>query len=116
MGRHDDAIAAAKRAIEFAPPWTFALGVAYVRAGRVDDARAVLGVMQKRPSTAYNQWARAMLHLYLGDADEFFTAIGSEPHHAFVPWVRVEPPIVRFKDDPRYAALFARLKLPLPSP
>ena len=115
MGRHDDAIEAAKRAVEYAPPWTFALGIAYAQAGRVDEARAVLRLLQMRPPTAYNSWARAMLHLYLGDADEFFAAIAHEPHHAWVPWVRVERPIVRFKDDPRYAQLFARFQLPPPS-
>jgi hypothetical protein len=56
-----------------------------------------------------------MLYLYLCDADGFFTSIAYTPHHGFVPWIRVEPPITRFKNDPRYAALFARFKLPPPS-
>jgi hypothetical protein len=60
-------------------------------------------------------WARAMVYMYLGDTDEFFTSIAHEPHHAFVPWVRVEPAMIRLKDDPRYPQLFARLKLPLPA-
>ena len=50
----------------------------------------------------------------MGDADGFFDSIAHTPHHALVPWVRIEPPIKRFKDDPRYAALFARFKLPPP--
>ncbi len=36
-------------------------------------------------------------------------------HHAFVPWVRVEPAMIRLKDDARYPELFARLRLPLPT-
>jgi hypothetical protein len=56
-----------------------------------------------------------MVRLYLGDANEFFAAINFSPHHGFAPWVRVEPVITRFKDDPRYADLFAKFKLPLPS-
>lgn len=113
-GRHDQAIAAMQRAVEYAPPWTFALGAAYAQAGRLDDARDVLQQMLKRPPTAYGMWARAMLYIYLGDADGFFNAIAYTPHHAFAPWVRVEPPITRFRNDPRYAALFARFKLPPP--
>jgi serine/threonine protein kinase len=115
MDRHDEAIDAAKRAAEFAPPMTFALGIGYARAGRLEEAREVLRTIESRPRRAYTMWARAMLHLYLGNADEFFTAIAFEPHHGWVPWVRNEPPILRFKDDPRYAELFARLKLPPPS-
>lgn len=114
-GRHDEAIDAAQQAVRYAPPWTFALAIAYARAGRLDEARAALAKIQSRPPTAYNMWARAMVHLYLGEADAFFAAIESTPHHAFAPWVRMEPPIVRFKNDPRYAAMFARFKLPPPS-
>ena len=114
MGRQDEAIAASQRAAEYAPPRTFSLGIAYAMAGRSDEARGVLETIKKRPPTAYNMWARAMVHMYLGDADEFFTAIAYEPHHAFVPWVRVEPAMTRLKDDPRYAQLFARFKLPVP--
>jgi serine/threonine protein kinase/tetratricopeptide (TPR) repeat protein len=114
MGRHDEAIAACQRAAEYAPPRTFALGIAYAMAGRFDEARGVLETIKKRPPTSYNMWARAMVQLYLGDADGFFTSIAHEPHHAFVPWVRVEPAMIRLKDDPRYAQLFQRFKLPLP--
>jgi TolB-like protein/tetratricopeptide (TPR) repeat protein len=114
MGRHEDAIAASRRTAEYAPPRTFSLGIAYALAGRVDEAREVLETIKKRPPTSYNMWARAMVEMYLGDNDGFFASIAHEPHHAFVPWVRVEPAMVRFKDDPRYAQLFARLKLPLP--
>jgi len=114
MGRHDEAIAASLKTAEYAPPRTFSLGIAYALAGRTDEARAVLETIVKRQPTAYNMWARAMLQMYLGDRDAFFTSIAYEPHHAFVPWVRVEPAMIRLKDDPRYAQLFARLKLPLP--
>jgi serine/threonine-protein kinase len=112
MGRHDDAIVANGRAAEYAPPWTFTLGIAYARAGRLDEARAVMQTMLKRPVTAYSMWARSMLYLYLGDADGFFSSIAHTPHHAFAPWVCAEPAIVRFKDDPRYAQLLARFKFP----
>ena len=114
MGRHDDAIAAAKRAAEYAPPWTFAVGIAYVNAGKLDEARAVLQLMLNRPVTAYGMWARAMLALHIGDADTFFNSIAYTPHHAFAPWVTAEKPITRFKDDPRYALMFARFKLTPP--
>ena len=113
-GRHDEAIDAAQRAVRFAPPLTFALGIAYARGGRLEEARQALAKIESRSSTAYNQWARAMVHLYLGNADGFFTAMEKPPYHAFAPWVRMEPPIVNFKNDPRYAALFARFKLPPP--
>jgi serine/threonine protein kinase/tetratricopeptide (TPR) repeat protein len=115
MGKHDEAIEASRKTAEYAPPRTFSLGIAYAMAGRIDEARAIIETIRKRPPTSYNMWARAMVHMYLGDRDEFFTAIAHEPHHAFVPWVRVEPAMLRLKDDPRYAQLFARFKLPPPT-
>ena len=116
LGRHDEAIVACQKAAEYAPPWTFALGVAYAMAGRTEEARSVLQKMLARPPTSYGMWARAMLYMYLGHADGFFDSIAYEPDHAFAPWVRVEQPMTRFKDDPRYAPLFARFKVPLPRP
>ena len=115
MGKHEEAIEASRKAAEYAPLRTFSLGIAYAMAGRMDEARGVLETIKKRPPTSYNMWARAMVQMYLGDADEFFTSIAYEPHHGFVPWVRVEPAMIRLKDDPRYPQLFARLKLPLPT-
>ena len=115
MGRHDDAIAAAQRAVELGPPQTFALGVAYARAGRHPEAQAIRQKMESRNKTSYGMWARAYLYMYLNDADAFFDAIAYEPHHAFVPWVRIEPVLDRFRDDPRHAQLMARFKLPVPT-
>jgi len=115
MGKHEEAIEASRKTAEYAPPRTFSLGITYALAGRIDEARGIIETIRKRQPTSYNMWARAMVHMYLGDRDEFFTAIAYEPHHAFVPWVRVEPAMIRLKDDPRYPQLFARLKLPLPT-
>jgi TolB-like protein/Tfp pilus assembly protein PilF len=114
LGRHDDAIAALERAVKVAPPWTFALGISYARAGRVDDARRILAGMRARPRTSYNAWALAMLHGVLGDRDEFFEFIAHEPHHAWVPWVRLDPYLEPVRADPRFAQLMTRLRLPMP--
>jgi serine/threonine-protein kinase len=116
MNRHDDAIAAARRAVELGPPQTFALGVAYSRAGQHGEAQAIRQKLESRPPTSYNMWARTYLYLFMNDADAFFEAIAYEPHHAYVPWVRTEPVLDRFRDDPRYAQLMARFKLPVPAP
>jgi tetratricopeptide (TPR) repeat protein len=88
LGRHDEAIAALERAVKIAPPWNFALGIAYARAGRTTEARQIIAKIQSRPATPYNTWARANLHGALGDSNEFFEWIAREPHHAWVPWVR----------------------------
>jgi tetratricopeptide (TPR) repeat protein len=115
MGRHGEAIAAAQRAVELGPPQTYVLGVAYARAGRPDDAMAIRQTLERRPRTSYSMWARAHLYLHIGDADAFFDAVAHEPHHAFLPWVRTEPALERFRSDPRYTQLMARFKLPAPA-
>ena len=114
MGKHDEAIEPSRKTAEYAPPRTFSLGIAYALAGRIDEARGIVETIENVRRPRHNMWARAMVHMYLGDRDEFFTAIAYEPHHAFVPWVRVEPAMIRLKDDPRYSQLFARLKLQPP--
>jgi len=114
MGRHDEAIAAAERAVKSSPAWTFALGAAYVNAGRRDEARQILTKIQGRPRTAYNAWALAMLHGLLGDRDEFFALIDMEPQHAWVPWVRMDPGLQPLWSDSRFQRLMTRLKLPMP--
>ena len=94
MGKHDEAIEASRKTAEYAPPRTFSLGIAYALAGRIDEC-GIVETIRKRPPTPHNMWARAMVHMYLGDRDEFFTAIAYEPHHAFVPWFassRDDPP------------------------
>ena len=116
LGRHDEAIAAAERAVENGPPWTFGLGIVYARAGRPDDARRLLTVMEGRPETAYNAWARAMLHGVLDDRDAFFELIDRRPQHAWVPWVRIAPELRHLRSDPRFAQLMTRLDLPMPRP
>ena len=113
MGRHEEAIAAAQRAVELGPPQTFVLGIAYQRAGRHAAARGIREAMESRPKTSYGMFARSVLYLHLGDADAFFDAIAHKPHHAFVPWVYTMPELQRFKHDPRYEQLIARLKLPV---
>jgi hypothetical protein len=57
----------------------------------------------------------AIVSLYLGDADTLFTSIATKPHHAWFPAVRLKPPVVRFKNDPRSGPLWERLKLPPPA-
>ena len=66
-------IEAAKRAVELGPPRTFALGVAYALAGRSSDAQAIRQTLESRPRTPYSMWARAVLYLYVRDADAFST-------------------------------------------
>jgi hypothetical protein len=105
-------IAALERAAAINPSWSFALGHAYARAGRIEEARRILAELQARPRTSYNAWALSVLHAALGDLDEAFKWIAYEPHHAWVPWVRVEPHAAGLWDDPRFRSLMDRMKLP----
>jgi tetratricopeptide (TPR) repeat protein len=112
QGRHDEAIAAQKRAAAINPSWSFALGHAYARAGLIEEATQILAELQARPRTSYNAFALSVLHAALGDLDEAFKWIAYEPHHAWVPWVRVEPHSAGLWDDPRFRSLLDRMKLP----
>ena len=52
------------------------------------------------------------MQMQLGNFDEAFKWANYEPHHAFLPWVRVMPEFAALRSDPRFAGLLARLKLP----
>ena len=113
MGKHDDAIEAGQAA-EYAPPRTFSLAMP-TRWPAAPMKPGACWRDPERPPTPYNMWARAMVYMYLGDRDEFFTSIAYEPHHGFVPWVRVEPAMIRLKDDPRYRNCSPASNFPVPA-
>lgn len=112
-GQHDLAIETAKRMAAATPPLEWELGLAYARAGQLDEVRSILARMDSEPPDSWTAYGRAVLYAYLGDLDAVFEWLAYEPPHAFVPWVRLDPwmrPLI--ENDPRFDELLARLDLP----
>jgi len=112
-GEFDQAIAEARKQAE-TPQDTRALtflGYALGRAGRRDEALAVLQQLSERTSKekkpAYAQ--RAMIYAGLGDADSMIPLLekGVE-EHAYALRLKTEPIFLPFHSDPRFIALLKR--------
>ncbi len=59
QGRHEEAITAYKKAAEVAPPWNWAAGVGYARAGRLNETRKLLTELEQQKVTPWNAYWRA---------------------------------------------------------
>lgn len=112
--RFEEAFAEFKKAGEVAPAYKFAIGLAYLAAGRSDDARNVLAELEKLPPTPWRAWWRAHLNSVLGNKDEAFRWLNYERPHAWLPWIRVNEDFTSLRDDPRYHELLKRMHLPPP--
>jgi adenylate cyclase len=113
-GRHDLAIETSLRMVELNPAMKWELGLTYVLAGKLDEARATLEEIEREPPTSWTALGRAVLYAQLGDADNAFKWLDYYPPHAWVPWARVDPWLrPALEKDPRFNEFLERLKLPL---
>jgi serine/threonine protein kinase/tetratricopeptide (TPR) repeat protein len=111
-GRHEEAIAATRKAAETSPGYRWALGPVYVDAGRRADAVALLDELMREKTTPWTAFWRAINHSALGELDEAYRWLDYEPHHAWVPWVRYLDWAEPLRRDPRFAAQLRRFHLP----
>jgi hypothetical protein len=97
-------------------PWSAeSIGWVYGLAGKRGKAKAILRESQSRverkqyvPSSAF-----AMVHLGLGDTDEFFRCLARafDERDAFLAWLKYFPPFKRLHSDPRFSNLLHSLGL-----
>jgi eukaryotic-like serine/threonine-protein kinase len=85
----------------------------YALLGRRDDALRILnGLLERR--RAFDPYEVAQTYFALGDKDRGFEWLTSafDRRFGYVPWTNVQPEFDAIRDDPRFTALVARLKLP----
>jgi TolB-like protein/Tfp pilus assembly protein PilF len=85
----------------------------YAMLGRRDDALRVLSGLVKRGG-AFDRHHVAVAYFALGDNDRGFEWLTKafDQRAGYVPWANVNPAFDGVRDDPRFKALVARLKLP----
>ncbi len=88
-GQYDEAIRMADSARRVYPGLIHNLGYLYVKTGRREDAKQLLAESERLPVNPIRALNRAIMNGILGNNDEFFRWIDYEPHHAWVPWIRV---------------------------
>ena len=86
------------------------LAVAYAALGRRDEALKILAKMDREA----NPFDAVGVYFRLGDLDRAFEYLAKaiDRRQGPVRWMNVSPQYVRFRSDPRFVALVARLKLP----
>ena len=96
-----------------APVWVE--GYAHARAGRLDEARAVLRALQAHAQRQYVPATEfAFLHLALGDQEAAMTWLerGVDERSRGMELLGVDPKVEALRGLPRFKALLASLKLP----
>jgi TolB-like protein/DNA-binding SARP family transcriptional activator/Flp pilus assembly protein TadD len=109
LGKWQEAIAQAQKAIELAPERPdFLAGLAYVyaRAGQTDEARATLRRAKTKPFEGFDI-ARA--HVALGEADSAFVWLERSSWQWGHRASRLDPALDPVRSDPRFARLVAKV-------
>jgi serine/threonine protein kinase/tetratricopeptide (TPR) repeat protein len=119
VGRHDDSVAAAEKALEYAGEsqlYLAWLGGAYAAAGRVAAAQDVLRRLGEMIAHRYvSPYHLALIHCHLGDR-ELALSLLEEAYalrDAWVAWLGVEPQLDPLRSDPRFLDLLRRTNNPL---
>ncbi len=115
MGNTDAAIASFSRGDELmnhAPLMQSDLAVAYARAGREKDARAILSALETREGYVPAPLI-AQIYGNLGDRDKAFSWLekGIEDGARGVLFLKINPLYDSMRDDPRFAEILERLNL-----
>ena len=97
-------------------PAMAALGFAYARDGRLDDARRVLDEFSAltRSGRYASSYAVAVIYAGLGDTEHTFawldTAVGERSH--WLVWLKRDPRLSGIRSDPRFRDLVRKVGLP----
>ena len=116
LGRHDDAMVAAlasRDEIANAPTWI--VGYAHARSGRYADALEVKRAIEAQARTMYVPASDlAFLAIGLGQEDEALEWLdrGFEERSHWMELLAVHPLLDPIRDQPRFAELLRRMKLP----
>ena len=112
MGRYEEAISIAQKAASLYPDLRHLLGQAYARAGQREQALEILAELEKEEPDPYGALGLVELNVALGNKDEAFRWLNYEHPHAWVPWIRTNPPFRPLRDDPRFNELLRKMNLP----
>jgi TolB-like protein/Flp pilus assembly protein TadD len=112
QGRHEEALAAFRKAAAASPRWSWGLGQGLAFAGRTDEARAF--AVQLAANQPPDPWALAEVHAALGDVDAAlgWLEAGYESRRDWMPWMTSNYFFRSLAGEPRFREIERRLDLP----
>ena len=116
LGNMEEALKAHKKAAELNPLfWRhFSYGITLIRAGKVEEGKALLAELEQMPPTPWGKLVASFLYCHLGDHDRAIESLQFEQKHGWYPWIRVWPDLEPLHDDPRFLELIREMDLPNP--
>lgn len=110
-GMYEEALGVQRKAGTGNPALMWSQGLTYALAGRRDDARRILAELER---TGGDTLRVAQIHLTLGARDEALRWLEAayEERNSNVPWIGITPSLRPLRNDPRFADLLRRMKLP----
>ncbi len=117
QGRLDEAVEAHRKAAAINSGWRYnGLGQTLIRAGKIEEGRAVIQELESMPPTPYGALCLAFMYAELGDIDKAIEWLNFEEKHAWYPWIRIVPIMEKLHKDPRFLELIREMNLPDPAP
>ena len=116
-GRFNEGIAAAQRALANEPQsllYLASLGHAYAKAGRENDARAVLSRLAEAARTRHvSAFHVAMIHVALGDTDVAldWLDLAYQEKSPWIGYLKVDPRLSSLRNHRRFEGLLAKARL-----
>jgi len=108
MGKEKEAVDSTRKLAEADPLWKWVHGFNCALANQQSEAKQVLKDLLDSKIISWNAMGIAAIHGALGNFDEAFKWLTYEPHHAWVPWMKVMPMGKPLHKDARFTE-FLRL-------
>ena len=103
-GKIEEGIALTQAAAKKNRGLIWAVGWAYAKAGRINEAKALVDTLEKTP---FNAFSLAIIYSELEDTDEAlkWVKVAYESRHTFTPWLTTGFFAKKLKDNPRLVEL-----------
>ncbi len=111
-GKYEETIKIYNQLTHRHPNFKWLLGCAYAWAGKTSEARKILAALEAPPPSPWNAYGLSRLYAALGENDKALEWLRYKPHHAFIPWLRVDLFNDSLRKDPRFHTLMAKMNLP----
>jgi len=118
LGWYEKALESVKRVVdEFGksdPIFYAALGLAFAKAGKKSEAKAILEELSELSRSAtFSMIFIPMIHISLGEIDPAFKALEKalEAYDPLIIWLKSDPTLTQLSSDPRHTALLKKVGL-----